>query len=461
LPECRRHEICRLDAENNAKEDLCILHSEDPSKDLAHFEKALDEHCRRNGTNFQGFVFPGYVERFFRARFPKRVDFSGALFTHRANFAEAQFNRGADFFKTKFDEGACFNRARFAEWATFSSAEFARGVDFVGAEFTEEVNFKEAQFTFKDNPLTERANFLGARFGGEAIFYATTFIALANFYAVHFARGADFRGTHFNEFARFRHARFLGRTLFSARESDNGTVQIFSGTEVDFRDVTIEPLDALTFRDAELRKCRFQGTDLRKAEFTGEKWPEIPSSLPFRIGRRHGVYDEIVDLPNGEIRSWAHVERIYRELKQNFEDRRDYERVRDFHYGEKEMRRKYAKTLGPRFWGLRALLFLYCWVGGYGERWVRPFICAGVVLVVSTFCYLQWGLLRLNKTGPLLDCTRKWEAGLYSLKVMTLLKPSNFEPVAFWGDFVNTLQSLLGPILIGLFALALRQRLKR
>jgi len=127
------------------------------------------------------------------------------------------------------------------------------------------------------------------------------------------------------------------------------------------------------------------------------------------------------------------------------------------HYGEKEMRRKNPETT----WGLRSWLTLYWLVSGYGERWVRPLMCAGVLLVASTFCFLRWGLLRHKDTGPLLDWTHVWEAGLYSLKVMTLLKPSNLEPAAFWGDVVTTAQSVLGPVLIGLFALALRQRLRR
>lgn len=35
------------------------------------------------------------------------------------------------------------------------------------------------------------------------------------------------------------------------------------------------------------------------------------------------------------------------------------------------------------------------------------------------------------------------------------------EPVGFGGDLIRAVQSISGPILIGLFALAVRQRLKR
>ena len=47
----------------------------------------------------------------------------------------------------------------------------------------------------------------------------------------------------------------------------------------------------------------------------------------------------------------------------------------------------------------------------------------------------------------------------YSFRVMTLLKPEDLEPMGF-AKVVQTLESLLGPLFLGLFALAVRQRLK-
>ncbi len=267
---------------------------------------------------------------------------------------------------------------------------------------------------------------------------------------------ADFGSAKFSGKTNFSKSKFLGRTLFISRKKDNRIIQIFCLTEpeavIDFRDVVIEPPDGIIFRDADLTKCRFLGTDLRKAEITGARWP--------KIGGRYGVYDEIAPLRGGETRSWPHIERLYRELKQNYEDRRDYERASDFHYGEKEMRRKQETS-----WGLWSWLTLYKYVAGYGERYWRPLLWAGGLLAVSTAAYLWWGLLRSRGAGPVSDPVLHWtkacDAALYGLRVMTLLKPDDFVPIGFWGKLINTLQSVLGPILIGLFALALRQRLKR
>jgi len=203
-------------------------------------------------------------------------------------------------------------------------------------------------------------------------------------------------------------------------------------------------------RDADLQQCLFLDTDLRKAEITGAKWP--------KIGRRFDIYDEIVPLEKGQARPWSRLERLSRELKQNYEDRRDYERAGDFHYGEKEMRRKNPDT--PR--NLRILLTLYRAVSGYGEQYLPPLLWAGGLLLVSTVGYLWLGL-RPKDGGAQLALTSWWDwlrGVFYSFRVMFLLKPDDLVPIGY-AKLVNAIQSLFGPLILGLFALAVRQRLKR
>ena len=71
--------------------------------------------------------------------------------------------------------------------------------------------------------------------------------------------------------------------------------------------------------------------------------------------------------------------------------------------------------------------------------------------------------LRVGKDGPKLFfyAWRDWlQAAHYSFRVMAFLRPDDFTPIGY-GKVVHTVQSLLGPLLFGLFALAVRQRLKR
>jgi hypothetical protein len=103
---------------------------------------------------------------------------------------------------------------------------------------------------------------------------------------------------------------------------------------------------------------------------------------------------------------------------------------------------------------------------GYGERVVRPLFCAGLLLAVSTFLYLWLGLEGMRTGGQeetlsLWQCGDWLQAAHYSFRTMTFLKTDDLAKPVSYARVVHTLQSLLGPLLFGLFALAVRQKLKR
>lgn len=510
--QCQLHVMCGREA-LDAEEGLCILHSNDPEKDKESFKEALAEHRNKGEDDFSYFVFPGDVDfwnvsfvepEFSHATFSGMASFRGAKFTGVVNFRDATFTESCSFYRAVFSgdaefmnanfmNDADFSRATFAEkvnvrdatfsgtadfsdskfveWADFFGTVFKSRADFTSVKFTQEANFGRVAFvqgaSFYKATFGDTAKFLATRFGDEVNFVGANFKKLAQFTEAEFMKGSRFYLATFAGPAAFDGALFLGKTLFAPEEED-GQAYIFSGVEVYFRDVTVEPLDALTFRDADLTKCRFQGTDLRKAEITNASWPEMDRTFPL-IPRRFGIYDEVVllqklqkrNLQKDQTPTWSHIERVYRELKQNYEDRRDYERARDFHYGEKEMRRKNPAT----GYGLKLLLYVYWLVSGYGEKALRPLVCTAVLLLICTFLYLAVGIA--SKGGAQLSWTNlsDWpEAVLYSFRVMTLLKPDELEPVRdakMIHTLVYTVESIAGPVLLGLFGLALRQRLKR
>ena len=434
MSNCKHYAICGLDSIQG--EDFCILHSQNPEKDEEEFDKALAAHIVKNAHNSQHFVFPG------------RANFSGVTFTEWASFFYARFTQGADFSHAKFTASATIFEATFTNYTKFSEAEFAEWADFRVATFNGQVSFGGAAFS-------AGASFSDAEFLTRAVFSNAEFMSDTSFVGATFAQGADFSGTSFGNVVEFVRTRFLERTRFLSRQEKGKHIPIFFGTLVNFREVDMAP-DAVVFQDADLRKCHFLGTDLRKTWFANVTWPEIiPMRWP-RIGRRQGVYDEDSAEQKGDNRSIPHIEELYRQLKQNYEDRRDYERARHFHYGEKEMRRKNSG------WGLSILLTVYRWVSGYGESYLLPLFWAGVLLAAITAAYFCGGLLVVNhEANSMLSLTSIRDVGLYSLRAMTLLKPNDFVPIGFYGSFVNMIQSIFGPLLFGLFALALRQRLKR
>lgn len=457
-------------------------------------------------TNFSDVEFKGEARfehvklagepRFERAAFARDVYFSQTSFFGRVDFTSAKFSGGIDFLGATFRRDphavstaskgeVSFNRAEFTGRTSFTGARFSVGADFSGAKFVSKPHFIYAVFeqgtAFTRATFPEGVHFVRTKFGG-----------LANFNSAIFGNETQFASAAFLEKASFCHARLSGRTFFASAddvarspevmdEIDRLLVNAFCDEEqnamrteasspffeahVDFRNVIVEPPEALAFRDADLSRWRFLGTDLRKAQFTSVEWPRIPSKKVPRfvrarwpeIGTRTAVRDDILATEIGRTDDYPHIEQLYRQLKQNYEDRRDHGRAGDFHYGEKEMLRRNPKT----GWPLWLLLTLYCCLSGYGERYWRPLIAAGLLVALCTAAYLVFGLSPSASDAAPLNWGDWHKAARYSFQVMTLLKPVDLVPVGEVGKWVHAFESILGPLLIGLFALALRQRLKR
>jgi len=457
---------------------------------------------------------------FSNATFSKPVSFNDATFSKTVHFSEVRFCDQASFDTARFVEEAHFHEAKLSGHTSFHWAKFCDQVSFRDATFRKPVSFNRATFFksahFYEAKFFDRVSFQVATFSGTAYFQEARLSGVADFVLATFSGAVDFsRATFFEEvlFAltwfskeveiNFNSSQFRGRTIFVPQRnyqenalegSDQQTIAISADAQrVDFRWVVIDPPDVLTFSGVDLRRWRFLGTDLRKIHFVGVTWPEVgrnfdevpdhlqqtetPLCLMGRMIRlcqlmrqvcrrkRYGVYDEIALLISGEPSPpLDHIERLYRQLKQNYEDQRDYERAGDFHYGEKEMRRQ-NRNGTP--WALRRLLWLYKVVSGYGERALPPLIWAGLVLLLFAGLYMWFELSPTppnpNKVPPLaLTDTKTWfPAIVYSLQIMTWQKPQLYTLSDSWPIILYTIQSLLGPLLFGLFALAIRQRMKR
>lgn len=492
---------CPYEADNKTGDGFCIFHSPSPVKDPNAFKSLLACHRKHCGDLFIGFQFPNAFS-FKGETFVQDADFSNANFETPDMFVKAKFEKPANFSKatfagpvtlfqdTEFSDAVSFQDAEFTGHADFSSAifsgrsgfryvKFKESAVFGGAVFEDETDFSYARFTsadFTEADFHTITDFSAAEFEKFARFVAVGFIEDVYFSRTEFREGVSFLRAEFTGNAHFGGAKFCGitnlsRVMFSKRGSflsarEEGKIcQMFEFAQnegyLDFTNVLIEPSGSLFFSDSDLRKARFLGTDVRKIEFVGETWPVITwpeiSWLPNLLRtKREAVYDEIVSKEHPGAATYPHMAQLYRRLKHNYEDEKNYARAGDFHYGEKQMRR-----WGENRASLRILLTLYWAVSGYGERFLLPLLWTILLFLTSTTAYLHWNLLKIHGTSTIVDWSGFSEAFLYSLRVMTLLKPTNFEPVGLPGDAIYTLQSILGPILIGLSALAIRQQLKR
>ena len=494
MPDCAFFTICGLPDDADPQNRCCILHSRNPRKDSNAFAAALLAH-RAKSRNFSAFKFPRFADfsettladeadfsnavfaagaSFSTARFLGGATFAGATFFGTTTFTEAGFAKRVNFVRTTFEGAACFGRATFAAGANFYEATFSGDADFAQARFASRASFARATFTasarFTETTFADTAHLFRTTFAGRAAFGGATFAKGATFAEATFRQGADFDGAAFlRGKADFARCALLGPTRFAPRRVRKTTVSVFGDAEVDFRAVRIEPPDALAFVEANLDRCRFVDTDLRRVRLTGVTWAQLPWGLWARAVTRDAVYDE-KQPERYALLPLAKLEDLYRQVKRNYEDQRDFDRVGDFHFGEKEMRRRNPAT--P--FRLRLLLTLYRGVSGYGEWWLRPLALFLALLVAGAGGYLYCGVWAKDLTGPggHLVALRDWPSSpgevfaavgqslLFSLRVLTLLKPDDLVPVG-GSRLIQTVQSLCGPILLGLAGLAIRQRLRR
>ena len=487
MGKCKHSTVCGLEDASQPDDYLCILHSNDPDKNRHAFETALNVHrqTKKRTTNFSHMVFPYEID-FTATRFSERADFEYAQFTQGVRFDKAVFVTGASFARCEFLGDTSFMETMLAETAWFNKTHFKGEANFWGAKFSR-ANFSGAKFeknsdfgstTFSDNALfhlTEfrgEAHFTDATFNGSVVFSdmifsestlftltrfeapvmfsSVIFKGLADFEGCVFTKDGEFRETDFFDVANFRDSKFFGSISFTA----TGASPVFHGAAT-FEYASCSSGDSLRLIGTDLRRCKFLGAEVRKFYFIGVNWPRIG-----RFGGRHGVFDEIAPNDTGDQRRWALIEDLYRQLKQNYEDRRDYERAGGFHIGEKEMRLRNPRT--PL--GLRFLLAIYKGISGYGEKCGRPVFWLLVLLLMTSSAAVIYELtLEIGRSRLALSPQKLGDWGwaiLYGIETMVHLPAKGFAASGY-GRVISTFASILGPVLIALFGFALRQRLKR
>ncbi len=511
MAQCEHYQVCERDA-LDGHDGKCILHSENPDKDSEAFLEALEKH-QQHGLDFRWMVFPGEIDfreqtlkeksyfddaifkdraLFMGTNFQKTASFRRATFEGEVFFMDADFEQKADFWKTTFKKNVDFSNSSFEEKNTrgrhisnFESADFLGETVFDGSIFKCGANFSEVNFW-------DEARFKNAVFEGDSSFWHVTFDGWTCFLHSNFAQWTSFEFAHFTkasfvnttfergvsfecafrngnqiqfESVNFTGCEFGGNGLFAGDEHGD---QIFANGDVKFRDVTLEEDASLHFRYADLSNCQFLRTDLRNAEFTGVKWREEVSSDGWLFEEwfsRIGLYDEVHeqnqdqedesserDNSETDIPPWSEIERLYRQLKRNYEERGDFPRGGDFHIGEKEARRRNPETR----WGPWFLLTVYRALSKYGERALpATFWLLGLVPALALFYFLLGA-----STCTLCGSVSYSEALLSSMEATFYpVRPVEFQ--GFWPQLLSIIQRVASPIIITLLALALRQRVKR
>jgi len=250
-------------------------------------------------------------------------------------------------------------------------------------------------------------------------------------------------------------------------------VEIISPGNLEFVDVS------------SLGKVQFIYTDLEKISFKNVRFYQNSNQVFNR--------ETLADEESGAIRTgdycllecnqdfYNQIEILYRQLKLNFENQRDYARAGDFHYDEMEMRRK-AKMLEwedkpvskhPPFLKYLNLTQCYKIVSGYGKKWQQALASFIAVWLVFTGLNLFWVEPKAAATEAQLARKEQWKqdslhrlggSALFSFKVLTLQRwerDFQLKGTSYFPRFFVALQHLTGPTIIALMLLAIRRQFRR
>ena len=209
-------------------------------------------------ANFRHAIFLGDVD-FHSAQFSYTAFFNRVQFSGNASFSRAQFSGYANFLHTQFSGEVDFHSARFWYTSFFKKTQFSGQVSFSQAQFSGQVSFSRTQFS-------DDASFLEVQFSAETSFPSAEFSGQANFTAAKFSGQANFAAAQFLSHASFLEAKISDNAVFS--EAQFSGVAYFSVTQF-LGDVSF--LQAKFWGHVSFSETQFLGdSDFSEAQFSGE-----------------------------------------------------------------------------------------------------------------------------------------------------------------------------------------------
>jgi len=408
-----------------------------------------------------------------------RVVVDGEADATGATFGEAILDDG------RFGADALFCGATFERTARLGGAEIAGSMDFTRARFGGEAEFDEVRVDVTANftqARIEQARRLGPLCARSLRLDRATFERPVRIEAVApaascvdtlFRGGVDLLTGAANLIA--AGADFGGPSLIAPLRSSvlaaRGRPRLLSLRSAKVAQLTASGVD--------LRVCRFANAHgLDRMVLERAQLSQPPPGL--RWTRRHTIAEEHHWRHAHGARGWygedvrgddgmddladpldaAQVARIYRALRKGREDGRDEPGAADFYYGEMEMRRLRGREAPRGDWLRRRsvrriepfVLWAYWLVAGYGLRASRA-----LVALVALIALLALPLDRVGFEGG-----RGYGASvLYAVESSVSLMRMPDAPLTPAGQVLTLVLRILGPLLFGLGALALRSRVKR
>jgi uncharacterized protein YjbI with pentapeptide repeats len=493
---------CPYDALDDSNEGLCIFHEKRKGRDIEKFNQGVKnilEDKKTDVYHFEGFFFPSTID-FSELKFGKDVYFTRAKFCGKSTyFDQAEFSgeyTGFDdvefgseyvsFFKVKFSgKYTWFQRAKFsAENTSFVNAEFSSedtdfqwsqfsgpNTDFSNAKFSgERTNFNFTKFAGKNT------HFAGARFLGSNTDFSEVKFAAENTdfsWAIFSGQNTDFSSAEFSGWnTNFSNVGFTG-------EKTNLRWVGFSGKKVNFyypeflRKIIFDRtvFKAKTnFTAVDLRKCIFREVDLKNVDFSLLDW-----DWNHKLGNETEKEKILEKLVEKQQEFYFKTSEIYRQLKVQFHNKRDFAKAGMFHFREQECKRKACKLPIDFFkWIFLWILRLSC---GYGEKLRNVGLSSIALVLIFGIIYMFLGLHNTDQNESLLfqyslktSTTTSlgtilkdfWTSLIFSVKgFFPLWRFQQYKVVGDFANLVAGIEFLLGAFMVGLFVYVFRRRMDK
>lgn len=409
---------CPYEALEDSKEGFCIFHERRKDKDIKKFNEGIKkilEDKDSDAYHFEGFFFPDSIS-FEGFEFNKSAFFINAVFTGELNHFEQTEFKGKD--------------------TSFNGTEFlGKKTDFTSAKFSgDSCAFLETKF---------RSHFTS--------FILTKFSAqYTGFYKCEFS----------SETTRFAVAQFSGDETQFYKMECKGRLEF----------ALVSFLKKVMFTDVDLRKCAFIDVDLKNVDFSLLHWDwshRLLNELDVNwMTKTQGMKKADLFLKTSEI---------YRQLKVQFHNKRDFAKAGMFHFREQECKRMACKLPKDFFkWIFLWILRLSC---GYGEKLRNVGLSTVALVLIFGIFYMFLGLHAADQAESLIF---QYKIGLKSTAPFWTIIKDYFTSVSFslkgffplWrfqqyklvGDFANLvagIEFLLGAFFVGLFIYVFRRRMEK
>ena len=365
------------------------------------------------GANFRGTVFSG-----------RRADFTGAEFIGLTEFD------GADFRSIESnghrDHGSSFSRSTFHNQASFDRVRFSNTTNFNGAVFRDSASFSQIGFgpgdAGSDDPGGGIVEFDRAEFHGSVDFWKTEFCS------------ASFAGAEMKGAANFRNARFRGSINFNNAR--------FRGTT--------------SFADAEFWKPpKFFEAELHEdVTFTGADWKEAENFNRHASGHDNSKA-KVRNDAEAAMRAWDRLALIMGQQEKLLERHEFYRlmmrarRHRDGRWSLSSIVNWLFDRLSDYGWGIGRAFFWWC----------IHILAGAALLTVGANCpMMAWHSLQVSFANSLAFLRLGSEGGYLHGPHSDLETATAHAEWVF--ILVGTSQAVLGPVLLFLVLLTLRNRFR-